>query len=56
MPEPDASPAVYVGIDVCKDRLDVHLHPLGERCTLANDRCRLRKLKRLLAPTGSSGS
>src|SRR5690606_3083613 len=45
----DAKLAVYVGIDVCKERLDVYLHPLGERFCVANDaggwRCLLRRLK-----------
>jgi len=45
----DAKPPVYVGIDVCKERLDVYLHPLGERFYVANDaggwRCLLRRLK-----------
>ena len=27
----DAMSPVYVGIDVCKARLDVYLHPAGER-------------------------
>ena len=40
---------VYVGIDVCKDHLDVHLHPLAHRWRVANDRDGLRRLKRLLA-------
>jgi len=40
---------VYVGIDVCKDHLDVYLHPLGHHWRLANDRDGLRRLKRLLA-------
>jgi len=46
----DAKPAVYVGIDVCKARLDVYLHPLGERFSVANDaggwRSLLRRLER----------
>jgi transposase len=47
----DTMAAVYVGIDVCKERLDVYLHPLGERFAVANDgggwrrlRCRLGEL------------
>ena len=27
LPEPNAMPAVYAGIDVCKEWLDVHVHP-----------------------------
>lgn len=48
MPE-QATPAVYVGIDVCKERLDVHLHPLGLKLAVANDAGGWRKLKRTLA-------
>jgi transposase len=44
----DAMSRIYVGIDVCKERLDVYLHPLGERFCVANDaggwRCLLRRL------------
>ncbi len=29
---------IFVGIDVSKARLDVHLHPAGERFAVANDR------------------
>jgi transposase len=45
----DAMTAVYVGIDVCKERLDVYLHPLGERLAVANDAGGWRHLKRRLA-------
>ena len=40
--------AVYVGIDVCKEWLDIHLHPLGRDVRLSNDKPGLRQLKRLL--------
>lgn len=40
---------VYAGIDVCKDHLDVYLHPLTHRWRVANDRDGVRRLKRLLA-------
>jgi transposase len=40
---------VYVGIDVCKDHLDVDLHPLGRRLRVANHRDGIRRLKRELA-------
>lgn len=43
-----ASP-VYVGVDVCKDRLDVYLHPIAVHWRVANDRDGIRRLKRLLA-------
>lgn len=49
MPEPSAMPEVYVGIDVCKDRLDVHLHPINQRFAVANDAGGWRRLKRRLA-------
>lgn len=45
----DAMPAVYAGIDVCKERLDIYLHPLGERFSLANDAGGWRCLRRRLA-------
>jgi len=40
---------VYVGIDVCKDHLDVYLHPLGQAIRLTNSKDGIRRLKRLLA-------
>lgn len=40
---------VYVGIDVCKDHLDVYLHPLGQGVRLANSADGIRRLKRQLA-------
>ena len=44
----DAMSPVYVGIDVCKERLDVYLHPIGKRFCVANDaggwRCLIRRL------------
>ena len=45
----EATPAVYVGIDVSKDRLDIHLHPLGEHLAVANDAGGWRRLIRRLA-------
>lgn len=47
--EARSAPTVYVGIDVCKERLDVYLHPLGRRLAVANHRDGLRRLKRELA-------
>jgi len=44
-----AMSAVYVGIDVSKERLDVYLHPLGERLAVANDAGGWRHLQRRLA-------
>lgn len=40
---------VYVGIDVCKDNLDIYLHPLGQGVRLANSKDGIRRLKRLMA-------
>jgi len=40
---------VYVGIDVCKDHLDVYLHPLTDRWRVVNDRDGIRQLKRRLS-------
>jgi transposase len=40
---------VYVGIDVCKDHLDVYLHPLAQRGRVTNDRDGIRHLRRRLA-------
>jgi transposase len=40
---------VYVGTDVCKDYLDVYLHPLALCWRVTNDRAGLRRLKHLLA-------
>jgi transposase len=48
-PEPDAMPIVYAGIDVCKERLDVHLHPVNHHFAVANDAGGWRCLKRKLA-------
>lgn len=48
MPKHSAVEPVYVGIDVCKDRLDVHVHPTGECFCLANNREGLKRLKRRL--------
>ena len=47
-PERSAMTAIYVGIDVCKTRLDVYLHPLGRRLTFANDPEGIKQLKRSL--------
>lgn len=40
-----AQDQVYVGVDVCKDHLDVYLHPLGRRLRVANHRDGIRRLK-----------
>ena len=44
-----AAEAVYVGIDVCKDRLDVYLHPAGRHLAVVNSGEGLRVVKRALA-------
>jgi len=46
--EPNATPPVYAGIDVCKEWLDVYVHPAGQSFRVANDGGGLRRLKRLL--------
>jgi transposase len=48
MPEPNAMP-VYAGVDVCKEWLDVHVHPSGQSLRVSNDRFGLKRLKRVLA-------
>ena len=45
--ERSATP-VYVGIDVCKARLDVYIRPTGQKLTVSNDRDGLKRLKRVL--------
>src|SRR5205085_180520 len=35
---------IYVGIDVSKDRLDVHVHPIGEAFAVARDGKGLERL------------
>jgi transposase len=49
LPELDAADPVYVGIDVCKKRFDVHIHPTNERFAVANDTGGWQRLKRKLA-------
>jgi transposase len=44
-----ATTRVYIGIDVCKTRLDVYIHPLGKRLALANDAAGLKQLKKAIA-------
>jgi transposase len=39
---------VYVGIDVCKDWLDIHILPTCEARRLGNDKDGIRQLKRML--------
>jgi transposase len=49
LPERSAETRVYVGIDVCKDWLDVYLHPLGQKFRAANTPEGLKILKRRIA-------
>lgn len=49
LPEARSARKVYVGVDVCKDYLDVYLHPFGERLRLPNNSAGIRRLKRILA-------
>jgi transposase len=44
-----AMSGVYVGIDVCKERLDIYVHPLGAHFCVANDAGGWRHLLRRLA-------
>jgi len=44
----NAMPRVYAGIDVCKDRLDIYIHPLGVHFDVANDAGGWRHLLRCL--------
>jgi transposase len=46
--EDSAAIRVYVGIDVCKDWLDVHVHPIGQSFRVPNAREGLKQLKRRL--------
>ena len=49
LPEARSALPVYAGLDVCKEHLDVYLHPLALSWRVTNDRAGLRPLKRLLA-------
>jgi transposase len=49
LPERSAPTRAYVGIDVCKEWLDVHIHPHGRSLRVANDPTGLKRLKRELA-------
>lgn len=54
LPEARSANPVYVGIDVCKDHLDVYLHPLAESRRVTNTKDGLRRLKRFLSEHGVS--
>lgn len=44
-----ANKEVYVGVDVCKEWLDVYLHPIGLKMRVANTPEGIKRLKRWLA-------
>jgi transposase len=44
-----AKARVYIGIDVCKARLDVYIYPLDKRLVVANDAAGLKQLKKAVA-------
>jgi transposase len=52
MPDQTARTQFYAGVDVCKDWLDVHLHPLGESHRFTNDADGVGRLKRLCRKHG----
>jgi transposase len=47
-PEQNAMTTVYVGIDVCKARLDVYIHPVGLKLAFANSPEGIKRWKRSL--------
>jgi len=47
--EQTPSMAAYIGIDVCKSHLDIHVHPHGVARRVANDRSGIGALMRCLA-------
>ena len=49
LPGRSAEPEVYAGVDVCKDWLDVYLHPIGLKMRVANTRHGVKRLKRFFA-------
>jgi transposase len=49
LPGRSASDEVYVGVDVCKEQLDVYLHPIGLKMQFANTPVGIKRLKRWLA-------
>lgn len=46
LPDRSAQAPVYVGVDVCKDWLDVYFHPIAKTLRVANDRNGSKRLKR----------
>jgi transposase len=49
LPGQSAGKQIYVGIDVCKEVLEVYLHPIGRKLAVANTSDGLKKLKREIA-------
>ena len=49
LPGQSAGMRVYVGIDVCKERLDVYLHPIGQTLSVDNSKQGIKRLKKELA-------
>jgi transposase len=49
LPGRSAEKQVYVGVDVCKEWLDVYLHPIGLKMRVANAPEGIKRLKRWLA-------
>jgi transposase len=49
-PERSAETGVYVGVDVCKETLDVYLHPVGQKLRAPNTPAGRKTLERRLAP------
>jgi transposase len=49
LPATDALASVYVGIDVCKEWLDVYVDDVGRVLRVSNDRQGLSRLKRVLS-------
>jgi transposase len=52
LPEPNTMEAVYAGIDVCKEWLDVDVPARAMKFRVSNDLCGRRRLKRALARLG----
>lgn len=42
-------PQIFVGVDISKDNLDVHLHPLNKSFRVANSRTGIQKIKSILS-------
>lgn len=49
LPERSVESPVYVGLDCSKTRLDIHIHPVGEKLCVPNSAAGLKRLRRALA-------